>query len=732
MIPVAAYGSPDVPSSEGLQEIVVTATKRAENVQQIPIAVTAIEGQELAELGVQNAFDLAAYTPALRIDSDAGLAQPRFNLRGLGTDEYTPNANGSVGFYFDEVFYNSTLAQGLQLFDIDRVEVLRGPQGTLWGKNTTAGAVSLTSRAPTEQLDGHADVTFGNFGSRIVEAAVGGPVMDNVLLGRVSAIYNDFGGYVRNTYLGTIDNSHSEAAARAQLLWNLSDSGTLLFIAHAGNLNQVVPTFHAGYFPGGADANGIAYGNDRFQVAEDQRGLSYVTSDGGLAKLEWKFTNGLHLTNILAVENNNFQLLDDDDATPIVVANEGIFSSTRQVSEEFRLTSPDTGFISWIGGLYGLYEHLNSHYALPQFQVNTNSAIDTRNFAAFASATFHFTDKLTGRLGARYTQEEKSIEQTGETYTASPVDQFNVALSTTPPVPFLDFSPKRTWRRPTGDASLDYRITDHAMVYARIAKGFRGGNYNIAITGPNQEGAVNPETLIDYELGAKSQWLDNRLTLNGGVFRYDYRDLQVFLLQGNSGAVLQNAAKAKVDGVEFEASAAPTDQWLFRLSGSYIHARYASFADAAVPFPLNSGLPVDLTGRPLERAPKETADFLARYTLPVARGKLSFETDWQYTGKVIFAPWVGSNQLQPVPSLTPYLQSVFDLTTQNPVTMGNARASYTTEGGKLEIATWAKNITNAQYKTNYFNLFFNRSGGVYWNQPLTYGVTVSYKFGDGS
>jgi iron complex outermembrane recepter protein len=729
MAAAPVHASSDPPSFEALQEIVVTATKRAENIQQIPLSVTAFDGRELAELGVQNPFDLALYTPALRVESVQGFAQPRFNLRGVGTDEYTPNAQGSVGVYVDEVFLNSTAAQGLNMFDIGDIEVLRGPQGTLWGMNTTAGAITFSPRAPTEQPGGYAVVNYGNFGLRTVEAAAGGPVIGDTLLGRISVLFDSFDGNIRNTYLDTIDNSHSQSAVRAQLLWKIGDSGTLKLSGHEGTMHQVVPTFHAGYGDGGEDANGIGTNNDRFQVAQDARGLGSLTSSGGLAKLNWTLPDSWRLTNIAAIEQDTLQNKIDDDATPFVVSNEAQFSSAQQESDEFRLTSPDGTPVTWIAGIFGLYEHLKIRYALPQFEVSTQSAIDTHNYAGFGSATLHLDSRLTARLGVRYTYESKSIEQYGVNYTPSAVDQYNAALYTTPPVPFLNFNDTKSWQQTTGDASLDYQITDRAILYSRVAKGFRGGTYNAAITGPNQQGAVDPETLIDYELGAKTQELDGRLTVNAAAFLYDYRDLQVFLLQ-TIGAQLQNAATARIAGVEFEASASPNEHWLLHLYGSWISAKYTSFPNASVPAALNNGLPVNLNDQPLERAPKDTAGVLLRYSFPIPQGTVSFETDWHYTGKVIFAPWVGSGNLHPVASLAPDLQNIFNLTTQNPVTTGNARIAYAAPGGRLEIAAWAKNITNAQYKTNMFNLVFNRSAGIDWNSPLTFGITASLNFGD--
>jgi len=713
-------------SSEPLQEVLVTATKRTEDVEDVPIAITAISGEQLRSQRIENPFDLAAYSPSLRVESGSGLALPRFNLRGLGTDEYLPNANGSVGFYQDEVYLNSIVAQGLQLFDIDRVEVLRGPQGTLWGKNTTAGAISVTSRAPTRQLDAEASATLGNFDSYIVEAAAGGPIAGDNLLGRVSVIYSDFGGYVNNAYLGTTDNKMTQAAARVQLQWEFDDGGSLRLIGHTASLSQLVPIFHAGYFPGSTDANGYSAPDTRYQTASDLRPYNNVDASGAVATFDWTLSSTWRLTNILAFERNSWETYTDDDVSPFVVSNEGVFSWTKQYSEEFRVASPDRRPVSWIFGLYALYEDLSATYALPQNTTSTDSQIWTRDYAAFASANIRFSARWAARLGVRYTSETKSIEQKGVVYTYSPIDQFNVALSTTPPEPFVDYDDSHTWREVTGDAVLEYQFSSRRLIFARVANGFRGGNYNIALFGPGENGFVSPEKLVDFELGAKITSPDDRLQVNLTGYSYDYRDLQVFLLQ-SFGATLQNAAKARVDGVELETICAPSPHWLVRLSGSYAHARYTSFPDASVPAPLNSGNPADLTGQPLERAPKDTADLLIKYMMPVRSGTLSVQTDWGYTGKVIFAPWVGSPALHPVPSIAPYLQTIDDLTTQNGVTVGNARVAWATPDNRLEFAAWVSNLTNAKYKTNMFNFVFNRNAGLFWNQPTTYGLTLSYR-----
>jgi iron complex outermembrane receptor protein len=725
-MPTQAVSATDT-SSDGLQEVLVTATKRAEDIQEVPIPITAISGDQLRTLGVQNVFDLAAYSPSLRIESYAGLALPRFNLRGLGTNEYQPNANGSVGFYQNEVFFNSVVAQALQLFDIDQVEVLRGPQGTLWGKNTTAGAISVTSRGPTGQLDASASATLGNYDSYIVEAAVGGPLVGENLLARASVIYNYFGGYVKNTYLDTIDNKSSQSAARFQLQWNFNDNGGLRMIGHFSKLSEVVPTFHAGYFPGSTDANGYSAPDTRFRLAMNQRQLDDVDASGASAKIDWTFSNAWHLTNILALERNSWASYYDDDVSPFVISNEALYSWTQQYSEEFRLSSPDRGPVSWIFGFYGLYEDMSETYALPQNTTSTDSQIWTRDYAGFANATIRFSERWSARLGVRYTSERKSIEQKGVYYTYSPIDQFNAALSTTPLVPFVVYNDNHTWNQATGDVTVQYQYSDQGMVFTRVASGFRGGNYNTALFGPGENGFVGPEKLLDYELGAKTTWLDRRLQVNLTGYNYDYRDLQVFLLQ-NFGTVLQNAAKARVDGIELEALYAPTPKWLFRLSGSYTNARYTSFPNASVPSPLNGGAPADLSGQPLERAPKSTVDLLVKYSVPLKSGTLTLQTDWDYTGRVIFAPWVDSPALHPVPGIAPYLQTIYDLTTQGGVTIGNARVAYATADDRLELATWVKNITNEQYKPNMYNFTFNSNAGLYWNLPTTYGVTLTYKF----
>lgn len=716
-----------------LEEIIVTATKRAESIQEVPLAITAFSGKDLADVGAHTTFDLADQTPALRIESASGLALPRFNLRGVGGDEYSPNANESVGVYMDEVFLNNTVGQGFPLFDLDRVEVLRGPQGTLWGKNTTAGAISFISRKPSADLNGYAMQTFGSFGERDVEAAVGGPLIGDQLMGRASILYNSRDGFVRDDYLGTKIGGYTQAAGRMQLLWKMGDSGQLLLNAHESHMEQTIPLYHVGYLPGGFDFNGIATSSDPFQTNQSLPSDGVVNTSGGSAKLDWNLAGDWHLTNILAIEDNNFRQALDDDATKLTIFDEYTTSSAEQVSEELRLSSPDRGPLSWIFGAYALNETLHSDYILPEdgtspvTGADTNSKFITRNYAVFANSTIHIAPTWTARLGLRETREQKTLNQVGNYYGLSSPDSANVHLSPIPLVPFLNFVQDRTWSDLTWDASLEHQFSDNAMAYIRSAKGFKGGNYNGAIFSPGDESAVNPETLVDYEAGVKSTWFDRRVTANADVFRYDYRDLQVFILQQVS-TKLENAAKASDAGVELEIAAAPTDQLLFRLSASYVDAKYNDFSNASVPFGLNAGNPVDLSGQPLERAPKETASILAQYAIPLRAGKLTLQTNWRYTSSVPFAAWVGSANLHPVPRFVPLLQTIFNETTQGAVTTGNARIAYADSADRFEIAAWAKNITDKRYKTNIYNLLFNGNTGYYLNDPLTFGVTVSYRF----
>ena len=261
-----------------------------------------------------------------------------------------------------------------------------------------------------------------------------------------------------------------------------------------------------------------------------------------------------------------------------------------------------------------------------------------------------------------------------------------------------------------------------------MARGFRSGAYNTYIANPGDLSVYDPETLTSYELGIKTSWLDHRLTLNATAFHYDIDDMQVTVLQ-SVGTRTQNAASAKVNGFEIEASARPVEGLNLSVGYGFQASKYVNFTKASVPFPINLGNPLDLSGQSLERAPRHTLNLSGSYDLKVGSGTLTFGTDWRYTSRYRFHVWSDATNNTPAPFLAdPAIRAlVRDTFSQDALWLGDARVAYRTAGG-LEIAGWVKNLTNQYYRTNTFGMFFNRSMSVYPGERRTYGLSAAYWF----
>jgi len=328
------FGQTNTPSrgdSAPLEEIVVSATKRAESVQDVPVAVTALSGEMLKDLGLPDAMAVASQTPNLYAESPYGRMAPRFNLRGVGTNDYTSTTVSAVGVYFDDVFINSNIGQGVPIFDLDRVEVLRGPQGTLWGKNTIGGAINFVSRRPASEFDGYGRITLGNYESRELEAAMGGPITGDTLLGRVAFVTARRDGQFYNATLGRSEGGYEDTAARAQLLWRPTDNLEALLILSTRDLDQSLNMRHVGILPGGVDINGFSSRANSDVVSMDRENEIGVHSRNVTLNVNWEGPSGITWTSISSFNDVESVSIQDDEASPIGIEDSFIGTSVDQL-----------------------------------------------------------------------------------------------------------------------------------------------------------------------------------------------------------------------------------------------------------------------------------------------------------------------------------------------------------------------------------------------------------------
>lgn len=748
--PVAAHakdGSDPQKGPADAQEIVVTATKRSANVQDVPVAITVVGEATIQEQHLKDGIALARQVPNLIAESAMGVAMPRFRLRGIGTDDFTPTTASPVGVYEDEVYISAASGLSEPLYDLDRVEVLRGPQGTLWGKNTTAGAIHYVTTKPSDTWTGQTQLSYGTDDTREAEAGLGGPLADGLSF-RVAGVYKHRDGQLRNDFTGRKAGGYEIWDLRGQLQWKISPSASLLVKGHGGRSEQDQPLQHVGLLPGGADSDGYVERSDPDALSNNGPGGTYAHRAGVDAHLTIDL-GGATLTDIAAYEWADSLIYSGDDANPVSSYHERYGGGSHSFTNELRLASPDGGRFGWIVGAYYLHDRTTSFgqlglYDPVDFGVNGiayDVAVKTDNAAGFASLSYQLTPKLKLSAGARYTWERKALSGLAYEYVTNPADVFDASraaftyIDTSRGVylnsahaPLTPPPSHKAWNRLTWDVSADYKLTEGVLLFGRIARGFRSGNYNSYVAAPENLTLYDPETLTSYEAGIKTSWLDRRLTFNLTGFHYDFSDMQVTVLQ-SVGTVTQNAASARVNGFEAELSAQPVPGLSLNAGYGFQASEYVDFTNASVPAPINQGAPLDLSGQSLERAPRNTLNLSASYAVAVGGGTLRLNTDWRYTSRYRFHVWSDATDIDPAPFLAdPETRAlVRDTLSQDALWLGNATVAYRFANG-LEIAGWVKNVTNRRYNTNAFGMFFNRSLSTYPGERRTGGVSLGYRF----
>lgn len=748
--PVAAQTADEAGGDES-GDIVVTAQKRSASLLDVPLALSAIGGETLEETGVTSLQGLMKQVPALRIDSGYGdEGPPRFNLRGLGNTEYAANATPSVGVYVDEVYLNATYSQSFPLLDIERVEVLRGPQGTLWGKNTTAGLIHAISRKPDDDFGGYANLEIASYGRKTIEAAVGGPLIDGVLSARAAVRVSTHDGYFRNPLLDRWAGGADSYAGRLSLLWTPSPDLDVLLKYERSNTDYEFLYGHYGLLAGGADSRGVTVGGplyvtsaDPFTVSQNPVPGSHMTSDNVTATFKYRFGDGYEVTNIASYIDSSSANYQDDDSAPYVYSNSANIGQAKQFSNEIRISSPDDAQFSWIVGGYYLYEKLDSlldfYYPdygdlgfgynayFPQFSQKTNS------LAAFANASFKPTDRLTITGGVRVTNEKKSDHVTGGTYLcANPSEWFNInscSLVNT----YVDTNVSLSDTVVTWDANISYDFAEHIMGYARVAKGFRAGTFNVVAFGPGAIPRLKPENLISYEVGLKGRVLDGAVQGSVTGFYYDYQNFQAQQLVG-AQTILGNTT-LKVKGVEADVTIRPTRNWTIGAAVALIDPQYGNYI-APISTVLVPGGTLDLTGKPLIKAPKTTSNLYTSFELPLGGEKsLRLRTDWSYASRSYLRVDALADNLSP--SLGIQADILRAGLTQEPYWLGDISLTFNLND-RLSISGFVRNVTDKLYKpTSATYIDSTPIGGgqiasavitPVFGAPRTWGASVRFDF----
>jgi iron complex outermembrane receptor protein len=632
----------------GIREIVVTAQKRADSIQDVPVAVTAFDAQALSQSAVDDLRDFAGRVPGLVVDPvNAGPSAAAISIRGISFEDIEKSFDPSVGVVVDGVFIGTNTGQLLDAFDLESIEVLRGPQGTLFGRNTIGGVINVRRSRPSGEFGVKASLGYAEFDTWRGRLVVNTPKIGNILSLKGFFFYDDTGGYLRNVTKGRRENDYRILTGGITALIEPAD-GIDIQVTYE-HMDEDGETATAALSRTGTDliclrvpVPGLglirAFGIPDSQCDRPANGKSLYTTfqniDTPVDNKTDAVTGEINvelgeftLTSVTGWRKNKESVRQDFDSTSINFFDTLRVQNYEQFSQELRV---EGDVAPWLNLLVGGY-YFDSEYTLRQntnlgfagaalFQLSTGKS---KSYAAFADARFKFGD-LTLGLGGRYTEDKKSLVTN---YGLSPDGSCPTFLGiTAAQCQGSDKFDEFTWR-----ASLDYQIGSNQLVYASYSKGFRSGGFNGRASTPTSLGPYQPETVDAYEIGLKADWLDRRLRTNIALFQTDYNDKQEETVQPTAPpfsfinpqeTVVANAAGARIKGVEFELTAVPTDSLTVSASASYLDARYRRFLrDVNGDF-----VPDDVSDLNLRRAPDWSFSVGADYTRELGSGRFDWST----------------------------------------------------------------------------------------------------------
>lgn len=705
-----------------VEEVIVTATRREEALQDVPIAITAMGEDEIKDNRISNFADIASHVPGVAFIQARGAAFQNVSIRGQTSTNESPGLDLPVAIFQDDIYYGTVGSFDGMFYDISQVAVLRGPQGTTFGRNVVGGALQITSNRPQMgATEGEVSVTALSYPGFETQGFFNTPISDNMAL-RLSYSAKNNDGWQHNLFTGSDLNDRRAFAGRLMLRYQPNEIADIVFSASGLHENNKA----VGYRLYGQGAQVAAQDPDPYKTNLDIDGFS--RRDIRTAFVHGDFQTPLGtLTSITGYRDMSFDYHEDGDGTPLLLNDNFNYSDEYQVSQEFRLVSETGRRLEYLVGLYAEYGHLRRQHDY-NFYPNPNSRLSeliggvfqhqvvvgtftVKSIAPFGEIRYHFNDQLTLTAGARYTYEGKegSIDHQG--VSAFYGADYYVAV-------------EDSWTALTPRFVLDYKPTDDILLYASVSKGFKGGGWPISVPVADRAAIpLEPETSWSYELGAKTQWLDNRLTLNAAAYMANTKDLQV---RSFINGVLRdnNAGEAEVKGVEIEAVARPIPDLNVGLRYAYTDAKYKSFRDCAA-----GG--TDCTDNRMPAAPENDLSVFAEYRVWLGDSSLTFKTDVR---------WVDEFELNPT--------NTQDLVVPFTAIEGlwNGSITYEPAGAPWKLQLWGRNLTDETYVVYAFN--YNvfaltplearavASGGLGYteadrasiNPPRTIGATLTVKF----
>lgn len=712
-LPSSRAVSPMAQSMVGpIPEIIVTAQKRSEDLQKVPIAVSAITSAEIEAMGLHETRDLAIVTSGLNIPSTVGYIQP--NLRGIGSSVAAPGVDSPVALYIDGVYITSETASLLTFNNIAQVEVLKGPQGTLFGRNATGGLIQVTTLDPSDEFGGHASVSYGNYNTFNSKFYLTGGLAPN-LAANIAVQYSKQGdGWGHNQFDGSATNKvFYDWGVRSKIRYSGASTDITLNGDYSERKDNQSPfsRLYKNFKPLlGAPFNGGPYDTDL-----DYPALSTFQGGGGSVRASQN-VGALQVVSISAFRSYRGNLELDADGTPVpAVAVSYERTRDQHFTQELQLLSPTGGKIQYVVGAFyltGFSEftpNVLSYFgpfvspAFPLVQTSAFAREHTESISGFGQGTLLIGDASHFTLGIRYTSETRRINA-AETGTLAGGISTGVLSSIS--------NASLSAHRPTWRASVDHSFTPDILGYVSYNRGFKSGGFN---TDTPTDPPYAPEKIDAYETGIKSTFLDDRLRLNSAAFFYDYKNIQVVRYVVGATRIV-NGAAAHLYGLDLDAVVAPTES--LRVTGalSLLHARFTSFPGATMsvlsPFGGNIQSATDAKGHQIPYAPSVTFSLGANYTIPVSSGNIQLDATYYFNGGFYTEP---DNFLH---------QGSYNIL--NASITWNLPTTWNLPGDGVYIRAWGRNLTGALYATLLSSTPLDTS--VSYGAPRTYGIEVGAKF----
>ncbi|KSC70399.1 TonB-dependent receptor [Pseudomonas aeruginosa] len=745
--PPLASSLPDK-ADTALGKVTVTARRREEDSQKVPTPITVLGGETLEAQRISRVQDLQQVLPSVNV-AYIHARQSSVAVRGIGNNPASDGLEGSAGIYLDNVYLGRPGMAVFDLLDIEQLELLRGPQGTLFGKNTTAGVLNISTRAPTFTAERTVEVSGGQDGYFQGRGTVSGP-LGETLAGRLSAYRTRDDGYIKNIHDDNYLNGGERQGARGQLLFEPNEDFSLRWIAdyneEDSSNGSMVVYGAAERFWQRAALVGASPLRDPQRRKVNINGRQHVSVHQGGSSLEanWNLAGGYRLTSISAYRYWHFTPANDEQLNVSAINDTGVEVHDRQFSQEIRLASPTGGAFDYVVGAYAFRQNLGNKTftsygpladlyllganlgALNDTYSKANGKIETDSFALFAQGTWHLTERLDFTAGLRGTYEEKNAKverfaplggaavggvgaavRNGQlgAYDSGDLSQYNFA--------------------PSALLSLSYQFSDDLLGYASLSHGEKSGGVNLAVGSAPSAGAdsllVGPERANDAELGLKSTLFDRRLLLNANLFWTGIHGYQATTLYQAPGStqlvqVLANAGSVRSRGLEFEATALPLRGLTLNFNGSYNDVTYLSFKDAPCPAEVSTrpGAPssCDLTGQRVVGASKWIAN-------------LNGEYQWRLDDR--FQPYVSASYAYR--SAAEGTLDNSDLSKIDGYALVNLAAGLRSDlgDGQLDTSVWLKNAVDKDYYLSAF-ASINGSYTASVGQPRTLGVSLRYDF----